>query len=98
AKDETSNARLALLQAEARNLAQIVGEGRRVLALQRVTADDRDRLRNVENLLFPLLCGDDDLGTVLVGDALVLLRRSLLLLDLGVRDAANRQRQRSSRA
>ena len=50
---------LALLQAQARNLAEIIFECDCVLALERIAANDGHRLRNVEDL-FLALCRRDD--------------------------------------
>ena len=61
AQHEAPLAGLGLLEAEARNLAQIIRECDSMLALKRVAANDRHRLRNVEDLLLALLRGDDDL-------------------------------------
>ena len=62
--------------------------------LQRVTADDSNGLRDVEDRFFALLRGDDDFAAIRVSRALILLRRRLLLLHLRVCCA----RQRESRA
>ena len=74
AQGDARLAGLVLLEAEAGNQRQIVLEVRGVLALQRVAADHRDRLRNLEQDLLALLRGDDDRLLIIVGDAFVLRR------------------------
>ena len=97
AKQQAADAGLALLDAEAWNLRDIIEEARSLLALQRIAADHAHRLRDVEDALAALLRGDDDLCLVDVGRALVFLRRRGRILNLCGRRGGGKGHQSAGR-
>jgi hypothetical protein len=64
ADDDFGDARLIVVEDNAGNARDIVGEALRVQLLQRRFADRRHRSGDVAHRLFALCGGDDDLGVV----------------------------------